>query len=141
MKQKAPTVTKSELNKILNKYRQLGTVKGGDLCLSPDDSLRLVDELENLGVSILGADGWYFASPEHEGKGFLSQDLDVDLYVGDEVLKGSNPAHERSDIVRKFLRYDLPERTRFVSLTLNVPGDWDYFPTPGTGIITSRNSD
>ncbi len=98
--------------------------------MRPDDALRLVDELENLGVTILGVDGWYYANPEHKEQGWLSSDLNADLYVGDQALHSYDPVLDSAKVVRQFLLHNLPERDEFVSLTLDVPSDWDAFPVP-----------
>jgi hypothetical protein len=132
MKHRASTVTKSELNRLLNKYKRRAIIKGSELCLRPNDALRLVDELENLGVTILGVDGWYYATPEHKKKAWLSSDLNTDLYIGDQTLQGADPVHDSARVVRQFLLNDLPEQTEFVSLTLDVPSDWDSFLVPST---------
>src|SRR5438876_1384078 len=121
MKHETRAVTRSGLRRLLNRYKQLGIVKGGELCLHRDDALDLINQLENMGITILGADGWYYARPEHRERGWLSQDLSADLYVGDHALLGDDPVHGSASVVRQFLLDQLPERTEYVSLTLDVP--------------------
>lgn len=131
MKQ-ASVVTESRLRQLLERYVPVGIVWGKELCLRPADALRLVDDLEALGITILGVDGWYFSSPEHERKGWLIPDLGVDLYVGDKVLQSSDPSQESARVIRDYLMHSLPEHAQFVSLSLHIPMAWDVFPEERT---------
>ncbi len=127
MKQ-ALVVTESRLRQLLDKYVPVGIVWGNELCMRPIDALRLVDDLEALGVAILGVDGWRFSNPEHEHTRWLTPDLSVDFYVGDEALRSSDPARESARLVRYYLTHSSPEGTQFVSLSLDVPLIWDLLP-------------
>ncbi len=127
MKQQTSTIEQSELAQVLGKYRPLGVLMGRELCLRPDEALLLVNDLEAIGVPIMGLDGWCYANPEHRVNGWLMQDLDTDLYVGDTVLRGNNRAHESARIVREYLLHHLLERTEYVSFTLDVPVEWELF--------------
>jgi len=116
---------KEQLIHLLEAYRSLGIVKGGELCLPPHDALRLADDLEAIGVVVMGLDGWYYIDQD---KGMIAQDLSVDLYVGDDVLRSSNSVHNSISIVKDFISTRLPERIAFVSFTLDVPSNWGLFP-------------
>ena len=69
MKQRVRTVQKSEFARLIGKYKPLGIVLADELGLPPDDALRFVNDLENLGVPIMGLDGGYYANQEHRDKG------------------------------------------------------------------------
>jgi|GEM_PF-3569864 len=127
MKQ-ALVVTESRLRQLLDKYVPVGIVWGNELCLRPTDTLRLVDDLEALGVAILGVDGWRFSNPEHEHNRWLTPDLSVDFYVGDEALRSSDPVRESAKLVRYYLTHSRPEGTQLISLSLDVPLTWDLLP-------------
>ncbi|MBC6424829.1 MAG: hypothetical protein GDA48_12135 [Hormoscilla sp. GM102CHS1] len=50
------------LEQPLDKYHHLGIVKAGELLLLPADAISLADELEQMGILILGVDLWYYRS-------------------------------------------------------------------------------
>ena len=117
-------MTKLKLLQIMSEYRSLGVVKGGELCLPPDDALRLSYELQHLGVAIMGLDGWYYLDQDQEA---VVQELAVDMSVEHKILLSDNAALQTAQLVRKLIKGSLPERIALVSFTLDVPLEWKLF--------------
>lgn len=111
----------SKLVDIMQKYAPLGVVMGHELLLRSDDTLRLANDLEKLGIAILGFDCWY---NDHGG---LREDTSVEFYVGDTIIWGSTPVHDSAVKVNDFIQNQLPKNTQYVSLTLHIPYDWKLF--------------
>ena len=114
---------KEKLIALMEQYKSQGLVKGSHLLLPPDNALKLVDELEGLGVVILGVSGWYYVRPNDPK--WLAEDRTLDMYIGDDVFHGDNPVHEGAAKVKNFIENHLHETTPFVILTLDVPVEWD----------------
>lgn len=92
------------LEQPIDKYHHLGIVKAGELLLGPADAINLVDELEQMGMLILGVDLWYYIGQE------IAEDPgSLDLSQGTDVK--NNAA-----IARYFIANKLPSRIAFVSL-------------------------
>ena len=114
-----------QLTQIMNKYRPLGVMKGSEFLLTPDDAIRLIDDLEAIGIAITGVDGWRYVDRD---KGWIVQDLEVDLSIDDAILQGEQPVQKSSAIAKNYIRNRLPERVSFVSFTLDIPVSWKLFP-------------
>ncbi|MBN1123042.1 MAG: hypothetical protein JXJ17_18350 [Anaerolineae bacterium] len=108
---------------ILERYRPLGIIKAGELLLRPDDALRLADELGQLGIAILGCDGWYYVKPGDDKA--IAQDLAADFFVGNDVLQGNDSVQKSVKAVKQFIVTSIPEKTDFISFTFDVPPSWD----------------
>ncbi|MBC6473453.1 MAG: hypothetical protein GDA48_12075 [Hormoscilla sp. GM102CHS1] len=92
------------LKQPIDKYHHLGIVKAGELLLRPADAINLADELEQMGILILGVDLWYDLGRE------IAEDPDsLDLSQVTDVK--NNVA-----IARDFIANKLPSRITFVSL-------------------------
>jgi hypothetical protein len=117
-------ISRDDLTEIMNKYRQLGIVKGKELLLPPDQALRLADDLEGVGVAIMSLDGWYYVDRD---RGWIVQDLKTDLSLDSDVYSGMQGVHRSVLAVKTFLN-QLSRQVDFVSFTLNVPISWDLFP-------------
>lgn len=117
------TACKFELREFLQAYRAVGFVKGGELLLPPDDMLRLADELEALGIAITGVTGWYYVKPDD--KTAVVEDLGADFSVSEAELRGKNAVQRSVAMVKEYIVSKLPERTAFVSFTLDIPLSWE----------------
>lgn len=77
----------------------------------PAGALELVNELEQVGVALLGAGTWYEVPGEPDA---LAEDVGVECNVPDDVLNA--PDKVRRSFVRDFIRRGLADRTVYVSL-------------------------
>ena len=109
---------KTQIMQLFSQYYLQGLVKGGELCLPPLLALQLADDLGNLGVGIMGVDGWRYTE-----NGFVAQDLATDFYVGDEILRSNTAVEDSVLVVKEFITNHLAPTTIFVSFTLNIPYD------------------
>ncbi len=109
------------IQRIIAKYRAEGIVKGSEFLLPPETAVCLVDDLEAIGVVILGVDGWRYVDKE---KGWIVQDLEVELSVDDMILQGDQPARRSAALARDFIANRLPKKVDFVSLILDIPVSW-----------------
>ncbi len=92
------------LEQPIDKYHHLGIVKAGKLLLRPADAINLADELEQMGMLILGVDLWYYIGQE------IAEDPgSLDISQGTDVKNNAI-------IVRDFIANKLPSRIAFVSL-------------------------
>lgn len=97
------------IERLLSKYHRVGLMKAGELLLRPTDALRLVDELEQVQVVILGVDVWIDVNGE------LAEDL------GSLDLSGSASAARNATYAREFIANRLPGKAAFVSLVFDDP--------------------
>jgi hypothetical protein len=102
---------KSKLGELVIKYKNIGILKAGEILLHPDKAVQCLDELEQIGIRILGVDLWY--------------------YVGDRIVEdpGSLDLSEIEDakastsIARRFITSQLPDRATFVSFVFAEDAD------------------
>jgi hypothetical protein len=93
--------------KLLDKYQELGIIKAGELLLTPQDAVNLVEEIAQKGILILGVDLWY--------------------YLGDQIvedpssldLRNISDAKISAEVAKKFIITQLPENIVYVSLILD----------------------
>jgi hypothetical protein len=111
---------KSELARLLAEYRHGAVEWGGELLLRPGDALRLVDDVERLGVAVLGADGWHYTD---RAKGWIVEEPEADLAVPESILQEPDVVRRSAEAARDFIRNRLTPATEFVSLVLDTPGD------------------
>jgi hypothetical protein len=116
--------TKDTLKRLIEKYSTIGIIKGAEFLLPHNEALSFADDLGSNGFTILGVDGWYYVDRDKRG---IIQDLEVDLAIEDSVLKGSDPVRSSVAIAKQFIANSLPERTEFVSFTIDVPYWRDLF--------------
>src|SRR5262245_14512409 len=106
-----------QLVELMKKYRSIGLLKAGQLLLKPDDALRLADELEPLGIAVMGLDTWCYK--EFEARTTLSQEQMQTLEIKPDVLIGPRAVQESITLVKRFITQSLPPNAVFVSLTLH----------------------
>jgi hypothetical protein len=92
------------LESPLKKYHSLGILKAGELLLQPTDAILAVNNLEQLGILILGVDLWY-----NQGSDFAEDPNSLDL-------SDVNDVNQNADSAREFITHHLPKRTTWVSL-------------------------
>lgn len=93
--------------KLLDKYQELGIIKAGELLLTPQDAVNLVEEIAQKDILILGVDLWY--------------------YLGDQIvedpssldLSNISDAKISVEVAKKFIMTQLPENIVYVSLILD----------------------
>lgn len=101
----------SPLFKILDTYLTKGLIKAGELLLRPRDALFLADDLQRLGVSILGVDIWY------QVDGAIAEDpngLDLSYMTDrDDAVEASTAA------AKNYIERQLSDRIEFVSFVID----------------------
>jgi hypothetical protein len=115
-----------DLVALMSRFRSQGLIKAGDLLLKPDAALRLVDEVEQMGVPIMGVDCWCYT--EVDARTTLSQANMVGLEIDKATLNSSRAVKDGAIQARKFITENLPPNTIFVSLNLHIPYTWKLFP-------------
>lgn len=125
----------AQLAEVLATYRSLapagwreGPLMGGELPLPPEHALRLADDLQALGVAIMGIDGWVYLDEQKE---HIVEDRTIDFYVGDEVLTSDDAVRRSVALVKEYITTRLPKTTPLVSFTLNIPPGWDLAANVG----------
>jgi hypothetical protein len=88
----------------LKKYHSLGILKAGELLLQPTDAILAINDMEQLGILILGVDLWY-----NQGSDLAEDPNSLDLSDVDDVS-------QNADSAREFITHHLPKRTTWVSL-------------------------
>ncbi len=99
---------------MVKRYPDLNPLWGGELLLPSEDTKVLIAALDDLGISILGMDGWRFWGDRQ-----------------DAVVQALEVTHER-DIdypfsLIAFIDERVPNDIDFISLSLDVPVEWDLF--------------
>jgi len=114
---KALKVTLNDVLLIVGELELNYIVQGSELLLRPTDASTLVSELEKLGVTVIGFDGWHYPENNVNNSARLQQNLAIDFYVGDAVLKEENPVHRCAQKTKTYLETEIRNGTAFVSLT------------------------
>lgn len=91
------------VQRLVAQYRSLGRVSAGEILLEPEVSLRFVNDLAELGVSIDGVDFWRVLGPHV-----------VEIPWG-RPLRGETAAEAAADAKRTIVE-DRPEEAQYVSL-------------------------
>jgi hypothetical protein len=106
-----------QLLSLVKKYKRRGaTVVGAvELALSPAEAMEFADEVGKLGIAITGVDGWFYIGDE------LAQAIEVDFYVGDDVLVLENKVALSVENVKEYIQSGLPKRVDKVSFTFDIP--------------------
>lgn len=100
----------------MQKYKPCGIEHGVEFLLPPNTALHFAHDLQKINVTIMGVDGWFYVDQD---KGWIVQDLDVDLSIDEETLQEHNAVEKSVVIASRFIRKQLPKRTEFVSFTLD----------------------
>lgn len=125
--------------------------------LSQQEALRFLDELAEIGISLLGASGWSYSKltptdcediRKHATESYspyvrppytvfspegwcmhLGEDYEFDFTVpAYSEIEGTEEAKESTEAVRAYIQR-LPEKVEYVSFTFNFPSAWDdMFP-------------
>lgn len=112
-----------QLMDLAKTFQQRGIVKGGELVLSVNDAMDFAEALKEIGVAIMGVDGWYYVDAE---KKYLAQNLAVDFTVDETILRQKSTAVENSiSLVKEYLETCGP--FSLVSFTLDIPPSLDLF--------------
>jgi hypothetical protein len=106
---------------VLSPYRERAIGKGSELLLRPEDALRFVDDLERLGIVILGVIGWHYVYRSHN---LIVQELETDLDILRDVNTTRSASAQSAELARKFIVSGLKPYTEFVSFLLDVPSAW-----------------
>jgi len=93
---------------VVDKHRQGGIVKAGDLLLPPQAALSLIDDLERYRLLILGVDPWY------EVNGDIAQGLDF-LDMGDSRDLAHNAAW-----ARQYITQHATDTAKYVSVVFGI---------------------
>lgn len=106
-----------ELLSLVANYKRRGAIVMGsaELALSPDLAMEFAGDIGKLGIAITGVDGWFYIGDE------LAQALEIDFYVGDDVLASENKVTLSIESVKDFIRNNLSPRTAKVSFTFDIP--------------------
>lgn len=93
--------------KLLDKYQELGIIKAGELLLSPQNAVNLVEEIAQKSIPILGVDLWYYW-----GDQIVEDPSSLDL-------SNISDAKISAEVAKKFIMSQLPENIVYVSLILD----------------------
>ena len=113
-----------KLRQLLATYKSSGILSGNELLLPPQIALRLLDDLVNIDVAVMGTDVWHYVDRK---KGWIVQDLAVDFSVDERLLDQVDAAEKTIAAVQHFLNTQLPDRTELVSFTFYVPPELKLF--------------
>ena len=119
-------VTRETLRDLIKRYDGRIRDLGAEMGTSTQDALEIVDELEKMGVVIMGITGWYEAGPPHAA-GRAVEDLGLDPYVGDEIMRSPDAVHLAAAFVRDYIQHQFKPDTAYVSFTLGIPTEWELF--------------
>src|SRR5690349_16373611 len=106
-----------KLPQLMGKYAKQGITKGKLILLRPNDALQFVDELETIGVPILGIELWYYVKLE-------DKDVIAENPVGpdfSDLLSQENAVQKSVALAKDYIGRNLPEKTAFVSFVLDDP--------------------
>ena len=109
----------------MQRYKPCGIEHGVEFLLPPSTALHFAHDLQKINVGIMGVDGWFYVNQD---KGWIVQDLDVDLSIDEDTLQEDNAVEKSVAIASRFIRKQLPKRTEFVSFTLDTPDWWELLP-------------
>jgi hypothetical protein len=111
-----------ELRNLIAIYKQQGgEILGGELALIPSDAALFIDKLTELGIVVLGIDGWL--KTEY---GFM-QDLKTDFAVDEDMLNQTDRLEKSANTIKSFIQDKLSPNVVRVSFTLDIPEDWDIY--------------
>jgi hypothetical protein len=94
---------------LLKKYYPLNILKAGELLLQPTDAILIINDLEQIGILILGVDLWY-----NQGLNLVEDPNSLDLSEICDITQNAYHA-------REFISHHLPKRTAWVSLVFSEP--------------------
>lgn len=93
--------------KLLDQYQKLGIIKAGELLLTPQDAVNLVEEIAQKDILILGVDIWYYL-----GDRIVEDPSSLDL-------SDISDAKINAEIAKNFITTQLPENIVYVSFVLD----------------------
>jgi hypothetical protein len=110
------------LKQLMNSYRSFGPpgwreapLLRGEIPLHPPDAIRLADDLEVLGIPIMGLDGWSYTL---DGQ-YVFETL-FHYYVGDDVLSSPDAVQRSVSLIKEFIATQLPDHIPLVAFTLQM---------------------
>lgn len=109
---------------LFEKYLPYGKLVAGELALPSETVISFAKEMTNLGILMLGADGWYKSEFANlNGEILLVQDLEVSFYVGDETVESENNVELSFYLIEDFIKSKVPPHISHISITLDLPID------------------
>ncbi len=113
---KGNVIMATKLPSLIDKYNEIGLKKGSSLLFSPQDALRFANDLEVIGVGIVGLELWYYL--EKEGQSHI-----VENPYGPEFgmeLAPANSVQKSIEAAKNYIAHQLPEDTALVSFVLDT---------------------
>lgn len=123
-------MTTETLWNLVRRYRAVGILwHGRELLLSPEHAISLVDDLDRIGVAVLGCDFWRW---NNSAKGFMEL---AGAGMGVDSPRNSREATLNAETVKRFLRERFPPDAELVSFVFDDPSVDQAFLTytAGTG--------
>jgi hypothetical protein len=121
---------------LLRKYRPKGVLLTGvgktELLLPPHEALKLLTDLESLGVGVWGVDCYHYSDPTtRQG---IVEEAGEDFTADEAMMTGDDAVSKSANAARTFIQDNLPQSTILVSLYLEQQySTVDLFPdVPGT---------
>lgn len=103
---------------IKQKYEKIGIQKGVELLLLPEDAIKLIDDLVEIGVRLLGCDCWRYVDIKEKDTGKILEIVGGGVIV---ELPENSLIIDDANYVKEFISNKLYEDVNFVSLIYDEP--------------------
>lgn len=108
---------------VINSYcDKMPTYKGLKYIgkLSPEDGLRLINDMESIGITFMGVEIW---QPYGD---WISENYWDDFTIDSDVYSLPNAAQVSAQLCRGYILNDMPSNVKYVSFVFRVPTDWAW---------------
>ena len=113
-------MSKELFKHIVDKYKPLGVIWGGEFLLPPQIMIEFIEDLSNAGVLIYGCDLWRYLDPNKDPNRVISLlGAGLDL-TSDEFKKEEFSIERNAVLVKSFIENQLPDDAELVSLTTDI---------------------
>ena len=106
-----------QLISLFERYRSHGIMSGVELLLPPSQALRLIDDLESLGVAIWSLQCWLWEEKrDGSGEKVVIEDAGEFLDFSDEMMAKPNAVQQTAQMARHYILMETPKNTAYVEI-------------------------